>query len=59
MIRFIGVNALQKIISALVLYLYPIIFSPEAMGIYATFASYLTIFVVIFFGPLEALAGGL
>lgn len=57
MIRFIGVNTIQKIIASVVLFFYPTVFSPTAMGDYATFASYLTIFVVIFFGPLEALAG--
>ena len=57
MLRLFGVNIVQKITSFGALFLYPIVFTPDAVGVYAVFASYLTISVVFFFGPIEAVIG--
>ena len=57
MLRLFGVNIVQKITSFGALFLYTILFTPDAVGVYAVFASYLTISVVLFFGPIEAVIG--
>lgn len=50
-------NAVQKLVSAFIIYTCPFFFGAEVMGVYAQFMSFLTIFVVIFSGSIEALIG--
>ena len=59
MFKFMFANAVQKLVSAFIIYTCPFYFGAEVMGIYAQFMSFLTIFVVMCSGSIEALIGRL